>query len=170
MCCENINNDYDWLGINYVVYVCRVCQLQLQFLSRFELFLIGKVVHIMRIIILFFHAFLLFVHNLFGDREGRGQGMGRNNGKSSQTFKETKGFCSTFVRQLKKFLKDVGEDRSECNELILQTAKMEKEMKKEKELEKGLRYLHFRYSQDLGDLVEAVWGHDFNCSRDKRIF
>lgn len=54
-----------------------VCQLQLQFRSRLELFLIGKVVHIMRIIILFFHA-SFFVPNLFGGRARRGEArMGR---------------------------------------------------------------------------------------------
>lgn len=87
MSCENIKNDYDWLEINYVVYGDRVCQLQLQFLSRFELFLIGKVVHIMRIIILFFHASLLFVHNLFAGRERRGGARWDGQGRGETTEK-----------------------------------------------------------------------------------
>lgn len=142
-----------------------VCQLQLQFRSRLELFLIGKVVHIMRIIILFFHA-SFFVPNLFGGRARRGED---GQGKSSQTFKETKGCCSTFVLGLKKFLKDVGDER--VQRTASSTCPAASRSCPDCEEGEGVeRYLHFRYRQDLGDLVEAVWGHDFNFSRDKRIF
>lgn len=166
-----ITDDYDSIATQTCTYLAHQLQLQFQFRLWFELFLIGKVVHIVRTIILFFHAYFI-VHNLFG-REARQDRERRNNGKSSQTFNADKrilqDFCSE--RRLKKFLKDVGNE--ECNELrrrlVLPPYNLAKQQARGREgKRKGWRrgtHLHSRY-----DLLEAVWGHDFNFSNDKRIF
>lgn len=153
----------------YNIYLALQLQLQFQFGLWFELFLIGKVVHIMRTIILFFHAYFI-VHNLFGGKARKGE----TTEKVHRHLMQTKGSCRTFVLSPKKFLKDVGND--ECNELRRRLVLPPYDLASSRHREgqrKGRgrgRYLHCRYSQDLRDLVEAVWGHDFNFSNDKRIF
>lgn len=96
---------------------------------------------------------------------------GETTEKVHRHLKQTKESCRTFVLRLKKFLKDVGNE--ECNELrrrlVLPPYDLAREKAQGREGQrKGWRrgtHLHSRY-----DLVEAVWGHDFNFSNDKRIF